>query len=83
MSERFERKPYVVSLLAKFPKRWRDHIGPIRVMSEPIDGYLMVRRPGAAPFVLSVKQMLNAEKHHSHGPFLLADAPPKSNPRGQ
>lgn len=60
---------YVIDPTEPFPKRWRDHIGPIRVMSGPHQGYLMVRRPGAVPFVLHVSQILNAERHHTHGPF--------------
>lgn len=80
MNERLERTPYVVSPLAKFPKRWRDHRGPIRVMGEPVEGYVMVRRPGCSPFILSVKQVLNAEKHPIHGPFVLADATKKDLP---
>lgn len=77
MSERLARVPYIISPLAKFPKRWRDHLGPIRVMCEPVEGYLLARRPGAAPFAISVREMLNAEKHPVHGPFLLADATKK------
>lgn len=80
MNERFEPKPYVIDPLAKFPRRWRDHIGPIRVMCEPVEGYLLVRRPGCAPFALSVRQILNAEKHPVHGPFVLADATNKKEP---
>lgn len=60
---------YVIDPLAPFPARWKDHTGPIRVMSGPVQGYVMVRRPGAVPFVLSVKQILNAERHPIHGPF--------------
>jgi hypothetical protein len=60
---------YVIDPLAPFPARWRDKLGPIRVMSGPVQGYVMVRRPGAFPFVLSVKQLLNAEHHPVHGPF--------------
>lgn len=60
---------YVIDPLAPFPARWRDKIGPLRVMSGPVQGYLMVRRPGASPFVLSVKQLLNTERHPIHGPF--------------
>jgi len=63
---------YVVDPAAPFPKKWSDHIGPINVMTEPVAGYLMVRRPGCTPFVLSVKQMLNAEPTRSiTGPFVL------------
>lgn len=37
--------------------RFNDHIGEIRVMIVQ-DGYAMVRRPGAMPFVKSVKEIL-------------------------
>lgn len=60
---------YTVSPLAPFPKRWKDRHGKITVMHEPIKGYVMVRRPGAFPFVLRVSEILNADKHHIHGPF--------------
>ena len=72
MSERLPMRPYALSPLAPFPKRWRDHLGPIRVMGGPIEGYLLVRRPGAMPFAISVRQMLNAERHPTHGPFEIA-----------
>jgi hypothetical protein len=62
---------YVIDPLAPLPKRWADHIGPIRVMGGPVEGYLMVRRPGNVPFVLTVAQLLNAERHPTHGPFTL------------
>jgi hypothetical protein len=38
-------------------------------MCEPHEGYFMARRPGAAPFVLHVAQLLNAERHPTVGPF--------------
>lgn len=70
MSEgRLPATKYVVDPMAKFPRRWRDHIGNIRVMGEPIEGYLMVRRPGAMPFCLPVSTILNATKDPTHGPF--------------
>jgi hypothetical protein len=62
---------YVMDPTKPFPKRWRDKNGAIRVMSEPIEGYLMCRRPHCMPFVLSVKEILNAEPHRIHGPFEL------------
>lgn len=66
-----EPTKYVIDGLSPFPKRWADKIGKITVMCEPTKGYLMCRRPGAVPFVLSVAQILNAEKHPHHGPFVL------------
>lgn len=62
---------YVLDPLAPFPPSWCDHIGNITVMTNPVKGYVMVRRPGAMPFVLAVGQLLNAEKHPVHGPFTL------------
>lgn len=42
------------------PKRWSDAIGPIRLMmTKPVEGYVMCRRPGGAPFVLSVTDLLS------------------------
>jgi len=63
---------YVIDPTQPFPKRWRDKHGPIYVMAGPIKGYLMVRRPHCEPFVLHVRQILNAEKHHL-GPFQLVE----------
>lgn len=66
-----EIKPahYFLDPLGPFPARWRDKIGPIRVMAGPVTGYLMCRRPGAVPFVLHVSELCNAKKHPHHGPF--------------
>ena len=66
-----EPTKYVIDPLEPFPKRWFDHIGNITVMCEPVKGYVMVRRPGAAPFVLSVREMLNTDKNPVHGPFTV------------
>lgn len=79
--QRIEAIKFVIDPLAPFPKRWRDHHGPIRVMTEPVEGYLMARRPGAVPFVLAVTQILNAERHPTHGPFALATPPAPFNAR--
>lgn len=76
-----EPKKYVVNPLAPFPKRWFDHIGNVTVMIEPVKGYVMCRRPGAVPFVLSVAQVLNAEKHPNHGPFTLLESA-RHSPQG-
>ena len=62
---------YAVDPTQPYPKRWFDHIGNVTVMIEPVKGYVMCRRPGCAPFVLSVKQILNAERHPTIGPFTL------------
>lgn len=59
---------FVIDMTQPFPKRWTSPGGPINVMAGPVKGYLMVRRPGAAPFVIGLWQLLNAEKHPS-GPF--------------
>jgi len=68
-------KQYVIDPTRPFPKRWKDPIGPIRVMSEPIEGYLMCRRPGCTPFILSVSQILNAAPCAALGPFEIAGKP--------
>jgi hypothetical protein len=60
---------YAIDPMSPFPKRWKDKLGNIRVITGPVEGYLMVRRPGAAPFVLHVSVMLNAKSHPIHGPF--------------
>jgi hypothetical protein len=65
----------------KFPKRWRDDRGKVTVMGEPIDGYVMCRRPGGFPFVLRVAQILNAEKHPVHGPFECLETQPAPRSR--
>jgi len=70
---------YALDPLAPFPKRWFDHIGNITVMCEPVKGYVMCRRPRAVPFVLSVAQMLNAEKHPVHGPFTVIPPADRAN----
>lgn len=64
---------YCIDPLQPFPKRWRDKIGPVKVMTEPAAGYIMCRRPGAFPFALSVAQILNADRCISHGPFELVE----------
>jgi hypothetical protein len=66
-----EAPQYVLDPLSPFPKRWQDRVGPIRVMTGPIEGYLMVRRPGGMPFCLHVKHLTNAERHPVHGPFAV------------
>jgi len=64
---------YVFAPGTPLPKRWKDRTGPIRVMCEPVEGYVMVRRPGAMPFVLHVSELLNQARHPTHGPFRLCD----------
>jgi hypothetical protein len=73
---RISMKKYVVGV-GSFPKRWRDKIGKITVMGEPIKGYVMVRRPGAMPFVLSVAEILNTDEHPTVGPFECLDDSPQ------
>lgn len=60
---------YFIDPLAPFPRRWRDKIGPVEVMTNPIKGYVMCRRPRAVPFVLRVSDLCNATKDQHHGPF--------------
>jgi hypothetical protein len=60
---------YFLDPMAPFPRRWKDRIGPVEAMAEPVKGYVMCRRPGAAPFVLRVSDLCNATKDPHHGPF--------------
>lgn len=60
---------YFLDPLAPFPRRWKDKYGPVEVMTNPVKGYVMVRRPHAAPFVLRVSDLCNATKTDPHGPF--------------
>jgi len=51
---------YVISPGSRLPKRWVDAGGEIRLlMTEPVEGYVMARRRGAAPFVISVRDLLD------------------------
>lgn len=57
--------------LAPFPKRWRAADGrPLRVICGPAEGWLMVRFRGAAPWCITVPELLNASGHR-FGPFTL------------
>lgn len=50
---------YAVDPTQPLPKRWSDDLGPIRVMTpNPVEGYVMIRRPGAMPSVISVSDLL-------------------------
>lgn len=71
-------KQYVLSPAASFPKRWRASDGrSFRVICEPSEGYVMARFPRAVPFVLSVKELLNASRHpHRFGPFECEEVAP-------
>lgn len=60
---------YFLDPLAPLPRRWEDKTGPIEVMTNPVKGYIMCRRPHAMPFVLRVSDLCNATKHPHHGPF--------------
>jgi hypothetical protein len=70
---------YFIDPLAPFPARWRDKIGPLRVLAGPVKGYVMVRRPHAVPFVLHVANLCNAQKHPIHGPFEVIDGAKKKS----
>lgn len=51
---------YVYDPTAPLPQRWKDKTGPIRLMIiSPVEGYVMARRPGASPFVISVRDLLS------------------------
>lgn len=69
MSDRAPINHYFIDVMAPFPKRWRDKIGLIEVMCEPVKGWVMCRRPHAVPFCLRVSHLTNAERHPIHGPF--------------
>lgn len=56
----------------KFPRLWKDRIGVLRIVGKPAEGYVMVRRTGATPFVLALKELSNHERHPIHGPFMPA-----------
>lgn len=56
-----KKTSYVIDPTEPLPKRWKDERGPIRVMCEPVEGYIMARRPGAAPFILSVRELLRGD----------------------
>lgn len=87
----FKPAHYFLDPLAPFPARWRDRIGPLRVMAGPVSGYVMIRRPNAVPFVLRVSDLCNATKHPHHGPFEVTGvkreaalvAPAQSNSEAQ
>jgi hypothetical protein len=68
---------YVLDPLAPFPKRWRDHHGPIRVMMGPCEGWVIGRRPGCIPFLLTVSDLCNATRRPIHGPFEVVGAKTK------
>lgn len=51
---------YVYTPGSPLPKRWVDAAGEIRLlMTQPVEGYVMARRRGAAPFVISVRDLLD------------------------
>lgn len=51
---------YTHTPVSPLPKRWVDAAGEIRLlMTEPAEGYVMARRRGAAPFVISVRDLLD------------------------
>lgn len=68
---------YAMGLGGKIHKRWMTPLGPIRVMGEPVEGYVMARRPQAVPFVLTVAELFNAARRpHQFGPFEAVGLPP-------
>ncbi len=61
---------YAMAIGGKIHKRWMTPGGPIRIMCEPVEGYVMARRPQAIPFTLTVRELMGASRHpHPHGPF--------------
>ncbi len=59
----------LTDLMAPFPKRWRDPISTLTVLAGPAKGWLMVKRPGAAPFCLRYSDLCNTTRRPPHGPF--------------
>ncbi len=55
-------------LTEPLPKNWEDRHGPARLMGV-IEGYAMMRRPGAMPFVYPLKDLLGSRAHGHSGPF--------------
>lgn len=56
----------------KLPKRWADKDGnPVRLMTV-CEGYAMMRRPGAVPFLFPAKDLLAGEPWLNKGPFMPA-----------
>lgn len=79
--KRLERIEYCFNPTAPLMIHWHDHIGPIRVMTpQPVEGYVLARRPGAKPFVLAVRELLNRDPHPTHGPFVLGRALANTDP---
>lgn len=74
--KRLDAPHYVIDPDAPLPRRWLDHYGPIRVMCEPVEGYVLAKRPRCRPFVLHVSELLNAEPHRTHGPFQVVERKP-------
>lgn len=56
-------------------KRWRCADGrEIRVMCEPVEGYVLARFKGAMPFAIALGDLLNANRRpHKFGPFECLD----------
>jgi hypothetical protein len=70
MPDRLPRVEYAVNPIAPLHKRWRDHLGTLRVITGPAEGWVMVRYTGSArPFCLRLSELLNADAHPNHGPF--------------
>jgi hypothetical protein len=54
---------FAVDPTQPLPMRWSDGIGPFRLMTtSPIKGYVMARRLGCAPFLLSVTELLDGSR---------------------
>jgi hypothetical protein len=41
--------------LIQYGDKWRDKFGPVKILA-CVDNYVMVRRPRAAPFVVSIRK---------------------------
>ena len=59
---------------------WSTPLGPIRVMCEPIEGYVLARRKGAMPFAIHYMDLTRNSNKHKYGPFeFLGKNPPSTH----
>ena len=47
--------------ISDLSRYWRDERGPIRLMAL-VEGYAVMRRPGAIPFLVFAKDLLNGAR---------------------
>lgn len=51
------------------PKKWTDPHGPLRIVGAPAEGYVMMRRPSSAPFIVSISALRSGVGYLGKGPF--------------